>query len=526
MSVRILDCTLRDGGYINDFNFGYNQIRTIISKLSKSNIDIIECGFLSDIKYNNDFTFYNDIDKLSNIIEKKNSNIMYVAMIALGEKEIDYELIESRASDSIDGIRITFHEHEIDRGFEVANNLKAKGYSVFMQPIGTTSYTDENMIKLLNKINTLKPFAFYLVDTLGIMYKNDLLRLFYLVDHNLDKDISIGFHSHNNLQLSFSNAQELLELQIKRNIIIDTSVYGMGRGAGNLCTELLTQYINDNIEYKYDVIPILEIIDEILIPISIKYNWGYSIPYYLAAVKDCHPNYANHLLSKQTITVTQINELLDKIPNNDRTLYNKELIENIYLNYQRHFIDDILSIEKLVDIVKNKKVLLIAPGKTIETQRKLIDDFIDSNNPCVISINFIPDNINIDAVFISNLKRFSNIENIEKINKEVFITSNISVDTTSNYNILNYESLLLSNKDIIDNSGLMLIKLLSKYINNIYLAGFDGFSSNILDNYTDDTMFNNYNNEEMIIKTKLIQEELNKIKENINIEFITDTFYK
>ena len=86
--------------------------------------------------------------------------------------------------------------------------------------------------------------------------------MFHLLENNLDESISIGFHSHNNLQLSFSNAQELLMVHTKRNIIIDSSVLGMGRGAGNLCTELITHYINENIEGKYDTIPLLEIIDE------------------------------------------------------------------------------------------------------------------------------------------------------------------------------------------------------------------------------------------------------------------------
>jgi 4-hydroxy 2-oxovalerate aldolase len=101
--------------------------------------------------------------------------------------------------------------------------------------------------------------------------------MFYIIDHNLNKDIALGFHSHNNLQLSFSNAQELILLNSTRNIILDASVFGMGRGAGNLCTELLIQYINENIIRKYDLMPVLEIIDKYIQHLYTKHSWGYSV---------------------------------------------------------------------------------------------------------------------------------------------------------------------------------------------------------------------------------------------------------
>lgn len=84
----------------------------------------------------------------------------------------------------------------------------------------------------------------------------DLTRLFYLVEHNLNENIKIGFHSHNNMQLAYSNAQSLVDLHSDRELIIDASVYGMGRGAGNLNTELFVQYLNDNADGNYDIKPL------------------------------------------------------------------------------------------------------------------------------------------------------------------------------------------------------------------------------------------------------------------------------
>ena len=306
--ISILDCTLRDGGYVNNFNFGHAVIEDIVCKLSKASIDIIECGFLKSYAFDENRSLFGSTESIKAVIGNKNPNIMYVGMIQFGG--ISNEEVEVCDGISIDGIRLTFHEHEIEPAFVLGKQLMDKGYKVFMQPVGTMTYTDEALLKLIVKINDLKPFAFYLVDTLGTMYKNDLLRMFYLVDHNLNRNIAIGFHSHNNLQLSFANAQELMQLNTPRRLIIDASIYGMGRGAGNLNTELLTQYVNANFGLKYDNLEVLEIIDEYIRPLSMEYKWGYDAAYYIASVTGCHPNYASFLMNKQTLHVQDIHAIL------------------------------------------------------------------------------------------------------------------------------------------------------------------------------------------------------------------------
>lgn len=270
--ISVLDCTLRDGGYVNDFDFSAPTIRTIISKLGKAHMDIIECGFLKDVDYDENKTVFRQVEQITPFITPKKKHSMYVAMIVTGT--ISASKIAPRTKDSIDGIRITFHKKEVDEAFTLGYALMDKGYKVFMQPVGTTTYNDIELLALLEKVNEMKPYAFYLVDTLGKLYAKQLLKLFYLVDDNLDEDITIGYHSHNNLQLSFSNAQELIQSCGKRNLIIDASVLGMGRGAGNLCSEILTQYINENIEYRYHTELLIELVDEYISPISYIHPWG------------------------------------------------------------------------------------------------------------------------------------------------------------------------------------------------------------------------------------------------------------
>ena len=137
------------------------------------------------------------------------------------------------------------------------------------------SYTDEEFLEMLKIVNTLEPYSFYIVDSFGMMKGKDLTRLFYMVEHNLKENIWIGFHSHNNLQLAYSNAQQLISVQTNRNIIIDSAIMGMGRGAGNLNTELFLGYLNENAEKNYDIKPLLTIVDKILTPFYERNYWGY-----------------------------------------------------------------------------------------------------------------------------------------------------------------------------------------------------------------------------------------------------------
>lgn len=526
--VNILDCTLRDGGYVNNFNFGQTTLRKIIEKLSKASIDIIECGFLQSAAFDKDRSLFGSVEEIRNVIGEKNPNLLYVAMIQYGR--ISNEEILEYDGTSIDGIRLTFHEHEIDLAFILGRQLMDKGYKVFMQPVGTMTYTDEALLKLISKINELKPFAFYLVDTLGTMYKNDLLRMFYLVDHNLDKKIALGFHSHNNLQLSFANAQELIQLNTPRRLIIDSSVFGMGRGAGNLNTELMTQYINFNFGLKYDNLEIIELIDEYIRPLSLKYKWGYDAAYYIASIVGCHPNYASFLMNKQTLHIQDIYAILANLELEKRALFDKEYIGKEYLKYMNHCVDDSAVQIQMHNELKNKKVLLLAPGKSLNMTKDKIGKLITKGNYYTISVNFIPQDINVDAAFISNMKRFKCIQDLAKHSSEdmrVIVTSNITTDSDGAFSIVNFSSYINEDQCIADNAGLMCINFLKKIgIRELTLAGFDGFSTNLDNNFYELSMSMDVETERLMNMNNATAKKIAQLKKQINILFLTESIYR
>lgn len=327
-TIKILDCTLRDGGYVNDWNFGYNNISNIIQNINASGIDFIECGFMTDKEYNPDKSLYNSLEQLHRLIPSNIAAEKTVCMIDYGE--FDISKLPPANESSIFGFRIIFKKNNLDEALAACCEIQQKGYNIFINPTFINQYSEEEFLSIIKKVNMIKPFAFSIVDSMGIMQITDAKNLFHLADENLKKEITLCFHSHNNLQLSFSNTKKLIEMKSSRNIIIDSSIFGMGRGAGNIKTEFLIQYLNENYKKDYKILPILTIIHNYINKIFDEKPWGYSEPYYLSAQCFCHPNYASFLIKKH-VSLDVIGKILKSIPEENKTEYDKNLIENIYM---------------------------------------------------------------------------------------------------------------------------------------------------------------------------------------------------
>jgi len=407
-NIYLLDCTLRDGGYLNNWDFKFLWIKEIIKKLTYAQIDFVEVGFLQNIVYNSDKSIFNSIENIQNVLPKSKYNTLFSAMIALGKNNINIKDIQS-FNNILDVIRITFHfdnKKETDTAFQYCDSLKKMGYKVCMQPVGSSLLTDRELVDLTARINQYKPYAFYLVDTLGTLTPKQATHKITIIDMYLLNEIKIGFHSHNNLQLSFSNSISLISETLKHDLILDCSLMGMGRGAGNLPTELIATYYNNSCENKYNLKFILKIIDEVINPLSHQFKWGYNMYYFMSALYNCHPDYATYLLNKQTLPINQVSDLLKNIPIKLRHTYNKDLIKNLYFDCQISTNKILNSYKKLKKDLKNNKILILGPGSSINFCQKKIANFVVKNKPTIISINTIIDKFGLDYLFVSNRKRY------------------------------------------------------------------------------------------------------------------------
>ena len=516
-NIKILDCTLRDGGYNNSWRFGQNCIKSVISGLVEAKMDFIECGYLSNkYEYQKDSTIYRYISDVNSFLVDIIQNSNYIVMINYGEYRV--EDIPLCKTGKIKGLRVAFHKKDMVEAIAFCKSLKEKGYLVFVQPMVSLSYTDEEFVKLIQAVNKIDPYAFYIVDSFGIMKRNDLTRLFYIVDHNLNQGINIGYHSHNNLQLAYSNAQMMADFNTNRSIIIDASVYGMGRGAGNLNTELFVEHLNDIHGTDYSIKPLLSIIDNYLSDFFQQNSWGYSLPNYLSAKHNAHPNYATYLDEKKTLTYEAIDEIFALMKNNKKNSFDKNYIELLYTKYLERGNAQESNLSNLLIRLRSKTILLIAPGKSSFDERDKISEFINREHPIVISVNFDYSECSADFIFLSNLRRFSNLE----INRKrcSIVTSNIpAVDA---YAKIKYSSLLNNQDAVQDNAGLMLIKfLIQSQVKKIYLAGMDGYSVDSSQNYMDKMLTIYTNKAHAEAMNYGMNQVLSEFSRQIDIKFLT-----
>ena len=190
-------------------------------------------------------------------------------------------------------------------------------------------------------------------------------------------------------------------------MVVDGSLYGMGKSAGNAPIELLAMHMNERFEGKYDVNQLIEAIDGNIMKIYQQTPWGYNLFFYLAASNKCHPNYVQRLLNKHTLSIKSINEILERIKADKKLMYDQEYLEELYCEYQKTECDDKDSKDKLHSVLKGKKILLLGPGKTIKTEADKIKDYMEKEIEAIaVAINFIPENIPVKFVFLSNSRRY------------------------------------------------------------------------------------------------------------------------
>lgn len=364
---------------------------------------------------------------------------------------------------------------------EACRKIKAKGYKVFAQPVDILGYSDAELIELIELLNTVEPYCVSIVDTFGSMYEEDLQHVYSVIDHNLVSTSRIGFHSHNNMQLSNALSQSFLRMAHgKRQVIVDGTISGMGRGAGNTPTELIAQYMVAKLGYNYDMDALLDVIDGYMDNIRSRCSWGYTTPYFIAGCYSAHVNNIAYLTKKNSIRSKDIRYILNKIGAVPRKRYDYDLLEQTYMDYLKSDVDDAQQIEALSAALSGKPVLVIAPGKTSSDYCKEIAAYIRTSGAVVITVNFLHDSIPCDYVYISNVKRYQywNTSPAFSSAKKI-LTSNVlnPCDADANTVVVSFTRLVKCGWEHLDNSTIMLLRLLDLLdVKSIALAGFDGYS--------------------------------------------------
>lgn len=473
----LLDCTLRDGAYLIDKKFGRSNICGIIEGLVKAKIDCIEIGFLQDEGFGEGKTVFLDSADAKKYVPTNKNRTMFTVLADCSRYSLDN--LDECDGTSIDAIRECFFKNERFKAIENCKQIISKGYKCFIQPVDILGYTDLELINLIELVNEIEPYCFSIVDTFGSMYLDDLHRVFEIINHNLIASCKIGFHSHNNMQMSNALSQEFVKMSYgKRKVVVDGTISGMGRGAGNTPTELIAQYLVDQREYNYDIDAILDVIDDYMDNIKTMCAWGYSTPYFIAGCYSAHVNNISYLTQKNSIRSKDIRYILNTIGSDSRKRYDYDLLEKTYIDFLKSDVNDDNTLEYLNNQLKGKEVLVLVPGKSAVTEQEKINKYIINNDPVVISVNFVHDYIKSDYIYMSNRRRYSYWKNKPSyIEQKKIIASNIKqMKDDDSELIISFNKLIKCGFHHVDNSTLLLLRLLDMLdLKGISIAGFDGY---------------------------------------------------
>lgn len=525
----LLDCTLRDGGYINDWEFGHDNIVNIFERVVASNVDVIEIGFLDDRRtFDINRSIMPDTDSIGRIygnLDRK--DVMVVGMIDYGTCDISN--IKPCSESYIDGIRVIFKKPKMHEAMDYCRQLKKLGYKVFSQLVSVTAYSDDDLKEVASIANEIKPYALSMVDTYGLLNPTELTHIMDVLDAVLDSDIILGFHAHNNFQLGYVNATTALDYNSERDILVDGTLYGMGKSAGNAPLELVGMYMNEHYNKDYVITEMQEAITTSVLDFQRRSPWGYQLFYYVAASNRVHPDYVSYLMNKRTLSITAINEILKRIPDGRKLDKDMKLVESLYMDYQKNECDDTLDINRLSVEFENKTILMIGPGISVKRNMNRINKYIDENGPVIISINYIPDDYHPDYMFISNTTRFlqSATKLHDEINQDIRLiaSSNLTkVERDFDY-VINYSSVIDETAEFPDNSMCMLIRTLIKCgCRKVALAGFDGYTPDTINHFDIDKAYSFLADKAESLNAYAVR-FFEEVKEFIEVEFITPTYY-
>ena len=319
-STAVLDCTLRDGGIVVDFNFGTERMCAIRRTLERTGVEYIECGYLDALNGSpvgrSCFDSETSIERTI-LADGKKPGTVYLAMIDYGA--FDPELLGDRRPGGIDGIRLAFHREDWREAVAWGRSILDRGYELFIQPMVTTRYGTDEYLRLIDACNARLPdaTAFYLADSFGQMDYAALTQKLSLADARVSAAMKLGFHAHDNRQMAYANALAFIRFPVRHDRIVDASVFGMGKGAGNLCTELIASALRQEGK-SYDVTVLYESIHDYFEKQRLRTPWGYSLNYYLSSVYGCSPSYVKIFLSDNRITTPLLVELLEGMPEEKR----------------------------------------------------------------------------------------------------------------------------------------------------------------------------------------------------------------
>lgn len=285
--IKVLDCTVRDGGLMNKWQFSKDFVKGVYDSCVAAGIDYMEIGYISsEDQFSRDefgpWKFCAE-DDLREIMGDNNTDTKISVMADIGR--IKYDDIRPKSESVIDLFRVACYDYQIDKAIELAHHVMDKGYEATINMMAVSKVSERALNQVLEDVANSRVPIFYLVDSFGSLYSEDINNLMHRYKSALPGK-TIGFHGHNNTQLAFANTIECI---IDGANMLDATMLGIGRGAGNCPMELLLSFLKNP---KYKIEPIIKCIQDYVYPLKKDIDWGYFIPYMITGAQNDHPRSA------------------------------------------------------------------------------------------------------------------------------------------------------------------------------------------------------------------------------------------
>jgi len=291
--IKVLDCTIRDGGLINNHDFDFRFVREVYKALSEAGVDYMEMGYKNSKRLFSEKEFgrwkFCDDDDIKKVIDGIESNTKISIMVDVDR--VDIEDVLPRRESPVAMIRVASYVKDIDKAIFLVNHFADKGYETTVNIMAISRALDNELTEALEQLEKeSKANVIYIVDSFGALYQ-ETTEFLIKKAKSIIKTKEIGIHAHNNQQLAFGNTIEAI---IHDTNFVDGTVYGLGRAAGNCPLELILGFLKNP---KFDIRPVLDLISQEFIPLREKIEWGYIIPYAITGILDEHPRAAMALRS-------------------------------------------------------------------------------------------------------------------------------------------------------------------------------------------------------------------------------------
>lgn len=286
--IKVLDCTIRDGGLINNHDFDFRFVRQVYKALSEAGVDYMEIGYKNSKRLFSPKQFgawkFCDDEDIKKVIDGIESKTKISIMVDVDR--VDIEDVKPRKESPVSMIRVASYVKDIDKAIYLVNHFADKGYETTVNIMAISRALDNELTECLQQLEKeSKADVIYIVDSFGALYQ-ETVEFLIKKARDIIKTKEIGIHAHNNQQLAFGNTIEAI---IHNANFIDATVYGLGRAAGNCPLELVLGFLKNP---KFDIRPVLDLISKEFIPLREKIEWGYIIPYAITGILDEHPRAA------------------------------------------------------------------------------------------------------------------------------------------------------------------------------------------------------------------------------------------